>query len=644
MLAGCAKENIVPAGSDLNMTVKATVGDLTKVSNSGADSGFETGDALALYAWTGSADEVATPLVIDGIVNTLDESGAWVPQTSMLWKNTDDDHYFIGVSPVKKIKSFTADEYLLDPADYAASDLLLSTELVGLKAESGPVEMVFTHAMAKLNVNLKFRSQWAETPEVTSVATTAKNNYTVNYLTKAVTATGDDAQVALSPLENAASGYALSYSGLQVPQDEVTVITVVIDGKEFIYTADEAIDLRSAKVTTLGLNVGREDLTLGSVSVEDWVAEGTDLGDLEMDEESSGKKLLSTPFTLEALTAGTIVVNTPQVGMSFVRNGGDKEFLDGSTEIIVAEGDKVAFYGYGTDITCYNGTMITGGTAQVKAYGNIMSLLDENSFATATELNTQNTFLALFYNNTTLIDAGDLLLPASKLSPYCYRYMFGDCVNLTAVPDLPAITLTEGCYQSMFLDCEALTTAPALPSTELAASCYSCMFYGCSNLTDAPALPATTMAYNCYQSMFLRCKALATAPALPSTELANGCYSNMFIECTALIAAPALPATTLAENCYLNMFDGCSNLAAAPELPAPSLVTNCYKEMFFGCSNLASVTCLATDITASGCTKDWLKNAGGSVAGTKTFTAASSSVVWPASASGIPEGWTRIDL
>jgi len=291
VLAGCNKTGTPEAAGSLNMTVKASIGNLAKVSYNGAETTFTKGDKLSLYAWTGSKEEVSSPLVVDGVVNTFDGE-VWTPETQMLWKNVHDNHYFIAVSPAKDIVSFTADEYVLNPADYEANDLLIANELNGKKATPdftpAPVDLVFSHALAKLNVNLKFRSQWAATPEVTSVATTAMDCYKVNYLTKAVTAYGDVAQVALQPLTKTPQTYALSFSGLQVPQDGVTVITVVIGGVDYVYTAAQPIDLLSGKVTTLGLIVGREELTLDEISVDDWVAEGTDFGDLEMEEEGPG--------------------------------------------------------------------------------------------------------------------------------------------------------------------------------------------------------------------------------------------------------------------------------------------------------------------------------------------------------------------
>jgi len=171
----------------------------------------------------------------------------------------------------------------------------------------------------------------------------------------------------------------------------------------------------------------------------------------------------SMPLTMEALTDGNIVVFDPQDGMKYSKNGGAKTTMTETTSISVSAGDKVQFYGNGTSITCYYGTSIAGGSAKVKVYGNIMSLLNETDFATATTLTAKNeyTFLNLFSYNTTLTDASGLLLPATTLAQYCYA--------------------------SMFKDCTGLTTAPALPATTLATSCYTGMFSGCSSLTDTPA-------------------------------------------------------------------------------------------------------------------------------------------------------------
>ena len=159
---------------------------------------------------------------------------------------------------------------------------------------------------------------------------------------------------------------------------------------------------------------------------------------------------------------------------------------------------------------------------------------------------------------------------------------------------------------------------------------------------------------------------------LPSTTLTERCYAGMFKGCTGLIRAPKLPATTLADECYTNMFMGCTNLTEAPELPATKLEKLCYVGMFFECPNLKYVKCLATENIVegdgtglssakgyfwpsdddNGTVTSWLKDAGTSVSGTKTFIVNESLTItgvdpltatvenWgERSVSGIPEGW-----
>ena len=209
---------------------------------------------------------------------------------------------------------------------------------------------------------------------------------------------------------------------------------------------------------------------------------------------------LATPMTMEALTDGTIVVsydvmNCTGPSMKYSLNGGDKTTISSTTTINVSAGDKVQFYGNGTSITAYTGTIgegdyvikITGGTASVKVYGNIMSLVDETGYETATTV-AERAFEYLFQNNSTLTDASRLLLPAMTLAQECYGYMFEACGALTTAPALPATTLANGCYSGMFNQCTSLTTAPALLATTLVNFCYYFMFNACSSLSSVTCM------------------------------------------------------------------------------------------------------------------------------------------------------------
>ena len=332
-----------------------------------------------------------------------------------------------------------------------------------------------------------------------------------------------------------------------------------------------------------------------------------------------------TPLTLEAAAAGAVVTfdNKAAGDVTFKKNGGAAQTIaSGESKAITLDniGDKVQFFG---DNTKYGDTSATASSniscsADCYVYGNIMSLVKSDGFASEDTLSISYAFARFFKDNAKIKNKTgyDLLLPATTLASYCYKNMFNGCTSLAA--------------------------APALPATTLANECYCAMFYGCASLATAPALPATTLANDCYSAMFQSCTSLTTAPELPAENLASSCYCSMFSGCTSLTAAPELPATTLANECYSSMFRGCTSLITAPELKAAVLAGYCYEQMFKGCTNLNSVTCLATDISATGCTADWLSG----VAATGTFTKAAGIGVdtsggWTSnSVSGIPPGWT----
>ena len=275
ILAGCNKTEAPEAGS-LNLTVKASIGDQTKVAYDGVSTTFQTGDQLAVWAWTGASDVLPQTFVVDGIVNTLDELGKWVPATQMLWKNVQDEHYFLAVHPVPAmaIADLSAVPYAVDNTNYEASDLLLANELTGLKAAAKTVDLTFSHAMAKLQVNLKFRNQFGPggpAPESVTAALVGKGTAAVNYLTKVVTPTGDEVSVEMAPIATE-EGYMMSFAGIQIPQD-ATKIDVTVGKTIFSYTHPEPLPIVSGKVTTLGFNVGQDVITLESVSVNDWVSD-----------------------------------------------------------------------------------------------------------------------------------------------------------------------------------------------------------------------------------------------------------------------------------------------------------------------------------------------------------------------------------
>ena len=221
----------------------------------------------------------------------------------------------------------------------------------------------------------------------------------------------------------------------------------------------------------------------------------------------AGPDPLATPLTIEAITAGTIEVNMTgelSTGMKYSVNGGTPTLITTTTSIEgLKAGDKVQFYGNGTSTKVYGyypevRIQGSGDGFKTKVYGNIMSLLDEEGFATKTDLqNAEYVFYGLFRYNTTLIDASELLLPATTLASQCYQQMFEFCTSLITAPKLPATTLAEYSYFAMFVNCSNLTAAPALPAPTLKTTCYANMFEGCFKLSSVTCLATSIGASQC---------------------------------------------------------------------------------------------------------------------------------------------------
>lgn len=327
-------------------------------------------------------------------------------------------------------------------------------------------------------------------------------------------------------------------------------------------------------------------------------------------------------------------------------------FNESHMELNVNTDDKIYFkmsLFNGTNATClFNFVDSTNAsTCTYDVEGNIMSLIYGDKFRGKTSFDVNDYlhhFRSLFENNNKLINAKNLILPATTLTERCYEKMFKGCVNLRTAPKtLPATTLTNYCYTDMFNGCTSLINTPKLPATTLADDCYYSMFENCTNLTRVTSiLPAKTCKSECYYRMFYGCTSMTIAPELPATNLSRCCYDTMFYGCTSLTSVTTkLPATTLIDYCYNSMFNGCTSLTTAPELPAKTLVSNCYQSMFSGCTNLNYVKAMfTTSLDTFYYTRDWLLNVASE--GTFVMNAAADWMYdgYGQGKDGVPVGWT----
>jgi len=206
-------------------------------------------------------------------------------------------------------------------------------------------------------------------------------------------------------------------------------------------------------------------------------------------------------LTFKITSNGTVVWKSIGSGMAktiqYSLNDGawtDLAATGGGATITVYTGDEIRFKGsntaYAKDKSNYSG--FTGGTATFDIEGNIMSLIHGDNFSGETALTATYAFCSIF-KQAAVVNAENLILPATTLTNYCYRAMFSKCPNLVVAPALPATTLTTGVYWYMFEECP-ITTAPVLNATTLTTECYGHMFTGCGSLNYIKCLATSISA------------------------------------------------------------------------------------------------------------------------------------------------------
>lgn len=222
---------------------------------------------------------------------------------------------------------------------------------------------------------------------------------------------------------------------------------------------------------------------------------------IEIEAKQGGGGYADQYFTIEPLADGIVMTNNEIISYSLDNGATWQETTYEDEQIPVLEGQKILFKnttdGELKPFLVYDNDFEY--RIPFNVYGNIMSLFYGDDFVGQTEYPIGCKIATGFLTGTLVVDAGNLILPA---------------------------TLTEGGYQSMFEKCTALTTAPELPATTLTLGCYATMFYGCTSLTTAPVLPATILVDDCYSGMFFDCEQLNSITMLATDISAENCLSQ----------------------------------------------------------------------------------------------------------------------
>lgn len=292
---------------------------------------------------------------------------------------------------------------------------------------------------------------------------------------------------------------------------------------------------------------------------------------------------------------------------------------EGNTTINVASGDTVMVKCKLADcvVDRQDGTYdphprpcsFSGSTASFDVEGNIMSLIYGDDFSGETSM--EYTYTYMEYD----VETGEPIETEGSMGcDFSIMFYSTNVVNAENLI-LPATEMTSNGYQQMFQGCTSLATAPQLPATSLTIWCYYAMFRGCTSLTNAPS-------------------------ALPATNLSGQCYGSMFEGCTSLVTVPfTLSASTVNSDAYQSMFKGCTSLTTAPDILATTMQTNACHYMFSGCTSLNYIKAMFTTTPSNSYTNNWVYG----VASNGTFVKNSAATWNVRGNNGIPTNWTVQD-
>ena len=533
MVAACTKEDSGAAfRSDPDaVRITAQVGD-------GLSGGFVTtrsnpvSEAPEEQAAFKSGDRIS--VTADGqkkVVYTYDGT-AWNPEAGKYLKWTSPKMTFSACYPAADGVSAT---HFTVPADQSDADKIAAADYMTFSAEvaragGNGVTLAMNRKMARIVVVPNIQNQFGEGYSISELKVHGnRKGYSGGNLVN-----GD---VAVKAYKLNGKFYALLPPTTENANAVFIDVTVTKDGVSETLQAKGIPATEAGNSYTVSLTVGKNVASVTEVSISEWGTTSTPI--------ANGEEAVLVPyitFTAEAEQTFTMNFQPQSVYDAFSLGEGDYfEYSVGGgkwtrfTSTISYE-NAVAFGGAkgnlrlrgksskGTAVSDTNYSTISfGNTTAVSCTGDIRTLIDYKSYASA---NTENArFCYLFSGCTALSTAPEL--PAMTLADYCYYFMFNGCSSLTTAPELPAQTLDVYCYAQMFQSCTSLKTAPALPATELKEACYYATFQGCTSLTTAPVLHATTLVQGCYHKIFNDCQALENVTMLATDGFdTNGCLNT----------------------------------------------------------------------------------------------------------------------
>ena len=220
-----------------------------------------------------------------------------------------------------------------------------------------------------------------------------------------------------------------------------------IGDKTYTWKSANAVTLEGGNKYTLNLTLGKDELTLNTISVSNW-----------NEKTVTGLNAEHIPYvTFTAESEQTFNMNSSYFSLGeneyFEYSVGDGEWQRLTTVDNITFGGTLGSLrlrgksskGTATGYANYSIIKFTTANSPVDCTGDIRTLIDYENYANANTTNAR--FCRLFLGNTELRTSPSL--PAQSLADYCYHEMFKGCSKLTTEPTMPDDILADIFYHYM---------------------------------------------------------------------------------------------------------------------------------------------------------------------------------------------------
>ncbi len=265
--------------------------------------GFCTGDEVGVYVVNYVGDTPGTLLLkknqADNVRFRYDESGKWVPDYDIYYKDNDTKVDIYGYYPYEGSLS-SVEAYPLEIerdqskeagdggiSAYEASDFLWSrTE--NISPSEKRVIMTFRHIMSSARIRFSQGTGWEDAAEFASVRksvliTGTVRKTTVNLSDGTVALNGEAPLSGIVPMnDNGEFRAIVAPQSIQAGQD---VLVITVDGIPYHYTREDATQYLPGKMTTFDLSInkkaetGEYEVELTGVNITAWEADNISHGD-----------------------------------------------------------------------------------------------------------------------------------------------------------------------------------------------------------------------------------------------------------------------------------------------------------------------------------------------------------------------------